>query len=59
MKNETIESYSQKVKSMNLAELQDHAISLGFKPSTNRQMLERTLINQFHKRVNPLYKVIK
>ena len=45
-----IKEYQSIIEKMNLAELQDHAISLGFKPSHNRQNLEKTLVAQFHKK---------
>lgn len=53
---DNIKEYTRAIEKMNLAELQDHAISLGFKPSHNRLNLEKTLITQFHKRFGSIYK---
>lgn len=52
---ENAKEYKSIIEKMNLAELQDHAISLGFKPSHNRQNLEKTLISQFHKKFGDTY----
>jgi hypothetical protein len=54
-----LKKYTEELKHMNLADLQSHAISLGFKPSPYRPSLERMLINQFHKKINPIYKESK
>jgi hypothetical protein len=53
---DNIKEYQRSIEKMNLAELQDHAISLGFRPSHNRTNLEKTLVAQFHKRFGDIYK---
>lgn len=41
--------YKQEIERMNLADLQSHAISLSLKPSRNRSMLEKGLLNNYVK----------
>lgn len=47
--------YKHSIERMNMAELQNHAVTLGLKPSTFRHILEKTLLNLFHKKVVPFY----
>lgn len=41
--------YKRLITKMNIGDLQVHAVKLGLKPSRNRAMLEKTLINAFSK----------
>jgi len=41
--------YQAEIRKMNLADLQAHAITLSLRPSRNRAMLEKTLMNNFVK----------
>jgi hypothetical protein len=45
----TIAEYKKLIKQMNIGDLQTHAVKLGLKPSRNRAMLEKTLLNTFSK----------
>lgn len=45
----TISEYKRSIKQMNIGDLQTHAVKLGLRPSRNRAMLEKTLINTFLK----------
>lgn len=44
-----VNEYKKQIQSMNIADLQTHAITLSLKPSRNRAMLEKTLINNYNK----------
>lgn len=48
-KEETVGDYETKLSRMNFLELQNHAISLGVKPSTERIMLTKHLLNEFQR----------
>ncbi len=39
--------YRKKINSMNLSDLQSHAMELGLKPSNDRRFLEERLVKQF------------
>lgn len=45
----TVSEYKKLIKRMNIGDLQVHAVKLGLKPSRNRSMLEKTLVNTFLK----------
>lgn len=53
------EDYETQIKRMNIAELQNHAISLGIKPSRNRNMLEKNLISLFRKNNGEQFGVVQ
>lgn len=44
-----IVDYKSMISKMNIGDLQIHAVKLGLKPSRNRAMLEKTLLNSFTK----------
>lgn len=44
-----VADYKSMIGRMNIGDLQIHAVKLGLKPSRNRAMLEKTLLNAFSK----------
>jgi hypothetical protein len=42
-----IVTYERSLKKMNMLDLQSHAIELGLRPSDDRHLLEKTLVNTF------------
>ena len=58
IKADTFEQYKLEIEKMNLADLQTHAISLSLKPSKDRAMLEKALLNNFAKHKASLVAVV-
>lgn len=52
------EEYKAWVSNLNLIDMQNHAITLGFRPSTDRPALIKLLLNEFNKRGNALTNVV-
>lgn len=46
--------YEEQISKLNMIDLQNHAIKLGFRPSSDRPLLMRTLVSEFRKRNNAL-----
>jgi hypothetical protein len=53
-----LEEYKQQISKLNLLDLQEHAVTVGLRPSSDRGMLEKTLINLFRTRHNELYALL-
>lgn len=45
----TLSEYKKFISRMNIGDLQVHAVKLGLRPSRNRSMLEKNLLNTFSK----------
>jgi hypothetical protein len=54
-----ISQYEIQIKRMNLLELQEHAIKAGLRPSHDRLLVEKALLNLFKTKQNTLLGIIK